>query len=441
MRRRSHLAITLIALLMVGTSIVSSSPRDSVQAADPLADAKAQQQALENSLSAQRAALADLKARSTALAGKLNAAEAELASVTAEYIRVNGLLTQVQGQVAEITARLADLRAQIDLLDKQLQAVAVQIRIQTDELRARELLLQDHMRSAYERTQTSLLELILSAKSLDSATTQVGYLLTVSDEDNRLAEQIRALRASLASQEATLRDGRQALVVARDQADAEATQLAVRQAELAAMEARLAALKAAADQKQNQQADALNAALQARGNVARQIADSQAAFDAATKLVAKLQAEADARNQAPSAFGFRWAEDTFTVTQEWGPTTFLLEPPYTYKGTYYPHFHGGIDFANGCGTPIRAVGTGTVVASGQPLWPWDSGYGVVISHGSGVMSWYWHMRAQVIVVPGQVVSIGQVIGYEGSTGNSTGCHIHFAINDHGVWENPRLYLP
>jgi Membrane proteins related to metalloendopeptidases len=441
MRRRSHLTITLIALLMVGASIVPTSPRDTAQAADPLADAKAQHQALENSLSAQRAALADLKARSTALAGKLDAAKAALASVTAEYSRVNGMLTQVQGQVADITARLADLRAQIDLLDQQLQAVAVQIRIQTDELRTRESLLQDHLRSAYERSQTSVLELILSADSLDSATTQVGYLLTVSDEDKQLADQIRDLRASLESKQATLRDGRQELVAARDEADAEATQLAARQAELAAMQARLAALKAAADLRKRQQADALNAALQARGNVAKQIADSLKAFDAATKLVAELQAEADARNQAPSAFGFRWPEDAFTVTQEWGPTTFLLEPPYTYKGVYYAHFHGGIDLANGCGTPIRAVGNGTVARSGQPLWPWDSGYGVVISHGSGVMSWYWHLRAQVIVHPGQVVSVGQVIGYEGSTGNSTGCHLHFAIIDHGVAENPRVYLP
>jgi murein DD-endopeptidase MepM/ murein hydrolase activator NlpD len=175
--------------------------------------------------------------------------------------------------------------------------------------------------------------------------------------------------------------------------------------------------------------------------VAQQIADSQKAFEAQTKLVAKLQAEEDARRQAPSAFGFKWPELTFQVTQEWGPTHFLLEPSYTYNGTYYTHFHGGIDIGNGCGTPILAVGDGTVRASGQPLWPWDTGYGVVISHGSGVQSWYWHLRAQVIVSPGQVVSRGQVIGYEGNTGNSTGCHLHFAINDHGIWENPRVYLP
>jgi len=431
----------VIALLMVGTSIVTTSPRDQAQAADPLAEAKAKQAALEATLSAQRATLASLKVKATSLAGKLNAARAELASVTAEFNKVSGLLAEVQDQVAEMTARLADLRAQIKGLDKDLQGVAIDILAQTQVLQDREALLQDHMRSAYERSQTTVLELLLSADSLDAATNQVSYLITVSDQDKALANEIKDLRASLEEQEATLRDGRAEVAAARDEARAEAAVLAEREAELSAMQQELARLKSAADQKRREQEAALNAAVEAKGNVAQQIADIQKAFDAQTRLVAKLQAEEDARRQAPSAFGFKWPELTFRVTQNWGPTTFVLEPPYTYKGVYYPHFHGGIDLANGCGTPILAVGTGTVKASGQPLWPWDSGYGVVISHGSGVQSWYWHLKAVVIVHPGQVVSRGQVIGYEGTTGNSTGCHLHFAINDHGVWENPRVYLP
>jgi murein DD-endopeptidase MepM/ murein hydrolase activator NlpD len=431
----------VIALLMVGTSIVTTSPRDQAQAADPLAEAKAQRQALEATLSAQRAALAQLRSKASTLAGKLDAARAQLASVTAEYDHVSGLLAEVQAEVADITARLADLRAQVASLDKQLQGVAIEIIAQTDELHTRESLLQDHMRSAYERSQTSVLELLLSADSLDAATNQVSYMITVSDQDKQLAIEIRDLRASLETKEESLRAGRLEVAAARDQANAEAKALAQREAELATMQAELARLQSAADQKRAEQEAALNAALQAKGNVAQQIADSQKAFDAQTKLVAKLQAEEDARRQAPSAFGFKWPELTFQVTQEWGPTGFVLEPSYTYNGTYYSHFHGGIDIGNGCGTPILAVGDGTVRASGQPLWPWDTGYGVVISHGSGVQSWYWHLRAQVIVSPGQVVSRGQVIGYEGNTGNSTGCHLHFAINDHGIWENPRVYLP
>ena len=83
MRRRSHLVIGLIALLMIGTSIVTTSPRDLAQAADPLADAKAQKQAPENTLSAQRTALAALKASSTALAAKPGAATVELGAAPA----------------------------------------------------------------------------------------------------------------------------------------------------------------------------------------------------------------------------------------------------------------------------------------------------------------------------------------------------------------------
>jgi murein DD-endopeptidase MepM/ murein hydrolase activator NlpD len=431
----------VIALLMVGTSIVTTSPRDPAQAADPLAEAKAQQDALEATLSAQRATLAALKAKANTLAGKLNAAKAALASVTAEYNRVSGLLDEVKEQVADITARLADLRAQIASLDKELQGVAIEIMVQTQELHDRESLLQNHMRDAYERSQTSVLELLLSADSLDAATNQVGYMITVSDQDTQLADEIRGLRASLEEKEATLRDGRKQVAAARGEARAQAKVLAEREAELAAMQKELARLKAAAEQQRREQEAALNAAVEAKGDVAKQIEESQKAFDAQTRLVARLQAEEDARRQAPSAFGFKWPEVSFRVTQEWGPTRFVLEPPYTYRGVYYPHFHGGIDLASGCGTPILAIGTGTVKASGQPLWPWDSGYGVVISHGSGVQSWYWHLKAVVVVRPGQVVARGQVIGYEGNTGNSTGCHLHMGINDHGVWENPRVYLP
>jgi murein DD-endopeptidase MepM/ murein hydrolase activator NlpD len=441
MRRRTHLAITLLALVMVGSSLVSTSPRDLAQASDPLADAKAQQQALERALAQQRNQLSWLKATSAALSRKLDAAEAELAAVTAEYNRVAGLLVQVQGQVADITARLNDLNTQIAGLDARLAEIADQIVIQTDQLRQREELLQEHLRSAYEGTQTSLLEIMLSAKSFDSATSQVGYLLTVSDQDRQLADQITTLRAELQTQERTLSEGRQALGEARDAADAEAAELATREAQLADMQKRLAQLKKAADQKRAEQEAALNAALQAKGNVEAQIEQNEAAFKAQTALVTKLQAEADARNRTPSEFGFRWPEDRFHVTQEWGPTSFRLEPSYVYNGTYYPHFHTGIDIADGCGTPIHAVGDGTVVASGRPLWPWDTSYGVYLDHGGGYLTVYWHLQARVVVARGQEVKLGQVIGYEGSTGNSTGCHLHFAVNDHGVWQNPRNYLP
>ena len=474
MRRRSFLFVVIVSLTAVGWNVVTTRPSGSALAADPqaelaktreqLADARSTQQSLAAALRQQRAELDHLRARSAALDTQLDVARAELAEVTAEYERVSGLLAQVKVEVTEIAAKLADLRAQIAKLDDQLIALAAEINRRGEELDQREALLQDHLRAAYERSQTSLLEIILSADSLDEATTQVGYLMTVSEQDTVLADEIRAIREELETRRATLRDGRRELDAARATARDQETALKARRDELSALEAQLADLKAAAEVKRQQQETALNDSLAAQGDVAAKIAENERAARAAAELADRLRrqaaaqqaaieearrraaaeaarAAAEARANATSSYGFRWPERSYRVTQEWGPTSFVLEPPYTYGGTYYPHFHAGIDFTAGCGTPIYAAGPGVVVASGQPLMPWDTGFGVVVDHGGGRQSWYWHMQPRVVVSPGTIVTSNSLIGYEGTTGNSTGCHVHFAINDHNIWENPRAYLP
>jgi murein DD-endopeptidase MepM/ murein hydrolase activator NlpD len=474
MRRRSFLSVVFVSLAAAGWNVVTTSPSGSALAADPqaelaqtreqLADAQSTQQSLAAVLRQQRAELDGLRDRSAALDTQLDLARSELAEVTAEYGRVSDLLAQVKEEVTQIEAKLADLRAQIGRLDDELIALAAEINRRSEELDEREGLLQDHLRAAYERSQTSLLEIILSADSLDEATTQVGYLMTVSEQDAALADEIRTIREELETRRATLRDGRRELDAARAVARDQETALKARRDDLTELEAQLADLKAAAEVKRQQQEAALNASLAAEGDVAAKIAENERAAQAAADLAARLQrqaaaqqaaieearrraaeeaarAAAAARQNATSSYGFRWPERSFRVTQEWGPTSFVLEPPYTYRGTYYPHFHAGIDFSAGCGTPIYAAGAGVVVASGQPLLPWDTGFGVVVDHGSGRQSWYWHMQPRVVVNPGTIVTSNSVIGYEGTTGNSTGCHVHFAINDQGVWENPRAYLP
>jgi murein DD-endopeptidase MepM/ murein hydrolase activator NlpD len=437
MRRRPRLAAIFVALV-VATSLVGSTPNDQAFGGDPLSDAQANQRSLQQSLAQQQDELAGLRAVSATLDARLAAAERELASVSAEYERVNGLLVQVEQQIAEVVARLEAIRARIESLDRMLEALATEIDRQTRKLETREALLEAHFRDAYERSQTSLLEVLLAADSFETVATEVGYLLTISEQDAAIAEEVRELRLRLQEDRRTLRQGRIEAKAARDLEEAEQARLAARQAELASLRQRLGDLVVAAERKRQAQAAALNAALVAQGDVERKIKATKEAAAAANALVNRLLAES---RQRVSARGFRWPMDQFVITQEWGPTNFLLEDGYTYRGVYYPHFHGGIDMANGCGSRIKASAAGVVVASGRPLWPWDSGYGVVIDHGGGVLSWYWHLKAQVIVQPGQGVSPGDVVGYEGNTGMSTGCHLHFAINDNGVWENPRFYLP
>ena len=459
MRRRSRLTVTFVTLLTVSGLIVGGDPQGPVLAADPIEEARAERASIQAELADQRARLDELRAKSARLSGQLDLAEAELADITAEYERVVSLLTQVRREVRETTAQLERLRNRIDRMDDRLRAVSREILAQTEELRTREALLQDHLRGAYEQSQISLLEVLLSAPSLDAATNQVGYLLTLSDQDQALADEIRSIREQLDVKKETLQQGRTTLAEAREVAVEQERILLQRRRQLWRLEKETKRLQAAAAQKRAEQEAALNAALEAKGDVAEQIEQNEAAFRQATSLVNQLVAEREALERARqlaeeearreanrnskqlSAAGYRWPEVGARITQEWGPTNFTLEPSYTYNGVYYPHFHGGIDMTVGCGAPIYASKAGVVVASGRPLWPYDPGYGVVIDHGGGIQTWYWHITTQIIVQPGQVVGTGQVVGYEGTTGFSTGCHLHFATNVNGIWENPRYLLP
>lgn len=100
--------------------------------------------------------------------------------------------------------------------------------------------------------------------------------------------------------------------------------------------------------------------------------------------------------------------------------------------------HRGIDIANAVGTPIAAADGGYVTFAGWS--PVGYGYMVTIDHGNGFVTLYAHL-SQWYVVPGQAVARGQIIGAMGSTGRSTGPHLHFEIRYGGDLLNPRIYLP
>lgn len=110
---------------------------------------------------------------------------------------------------------------------------------------------------------------------------------------------------------------------------------------------------------------------------------------------------------------------------------------YSYISTYFSSYHTGIDFAAPYGTNVRAWKSGTIIQAN-----WDnSGYGnfIAIDHGNGTISRYAHLSGYAVSI-GQSVSAGQVIGYVGSTGNSTGPHLHWEIKVNGYFDNPLNYL-
>jgi murein DD-endopeptidase MepM/ murein hydrolase activator NlpD len=99
---------------------------------------------------------------------------------------------------------------------------------------------------------------------------------------------------------------------------------------------------------------------------------------------------------------------------------------------HFTRFHAGVDIGAGWGSPIVAAGDGRVIGAG-----WGGGYGreVQIAHGGGVVSLYGHM-SEIVAQPGSFVRAGQLIGYVGSSGLSTGPHLHFEVRQAGQPVNP-----
>ena len=124
----------------------------------------------------------------------------------------------------------------------------------------------------------------------------------------------------------------------------------------------------------------------------------------------------------PSASGLIW------------PVQGKLTSPY---GQRWGRLHAGIDISARTGTPIRAANVGEVIYAG-----WRGGYGnaVIIDHGDGLATLYAH-QSRIAAGTGQTVERGEIIGYVGSTGNSTGPHLHFETRIGGRPRDPLNYLP
>jgi murein DD-endopeptidase MepM/ murein hydrolase activator NlpD len=128
---------------------------------------------------------------------------------------------------------------------------------------------------------------------------------------------------------------------------------------------------------------------------------------------------------------------TGRITQQYGCTGFWAEPSY---GSCR-HFHGGIDIADRQGTPIHAAADGTVSHVGWD--PWGTrAWMVMINHGDGLSTWYAHMRGRAIagLDVGARVEQGDVIGFMGDTGMSTGVHLHWAVLKDGRYADPGRYV-
>jgi murein DD-endopeptidase MepM/ murein hydrolase activator NlpD len=421
----------VVAFLLLTVAAAPLQWQAMVRATDPTVDgAITEQQQMEAELQRQRTQLAELQREQLDLTASLTSISGDLTTVGLEIEQAARDIEQAAQRLEGARTELQKYETEIATLEQTLVDLAGGIQVSKVELAEREALLQEHMRTAYEQSQTSVLEILLSTESFTTASNELSSMLTLSDEDRRLADEIRDKRTRLEVRSETLSVGRGTLTKLRDAAAARADSLAEQQKQLDAARAALEAKRAQLEQMRDAQEARFSTVSQGAEAQQQLIAAQEQQLAAQQSLVDKLKAAAD---QLDIAFRgrFEWPErGSFMVTQEFGPTI-------------YNTFHTGLDMAyvNRCGGPIYAAGDGIVIADGRPNAKYgDFAIGVMIGHSQRLATLYWHLSREIVTV-GQEVHVGDVIGYEGSTGFATGCHLHFEVDFDGAAVNPRNYVP
>ena len=339
----------------------------------------------------------------------------------------------LQGQIADVAAKIADLDVQIADAQRQEALLTLQIAAEREQLR-------QLARAIYQQP-GSVLVVIAEAQSLSDLLTRVADL-------NVAGTRASELKASLARDLTTLEVQRQKEQAARteqvkqqDQLTAELAQLQVLQAQqessvaqlqvkIAETQGELYLLSRQSTQLAQQITDMLQQQQDAIISAAMQAVWTQVQLWSQSNNVGQIQASAGHSIK----YRFIWPEPQAQVSQGFGPSTFWFEPAYG----QYPHFHTGIDMVEPFGSPVYAADDGVVALVGSS----SSGYGnyVVIAHSGGLDTLYGHLSTALVKV-GQAVIQGQPVGLEGSTGNSTGAHLHFELRINQRPVDPMLYLP
>jgi murein DD-endopeptidase MepM/ murein hydrolase activator NlpD len=271
----------------------------------------------------------------------------------------------------------------------------------------------------------------------DDLADRMGILDHLSSARRQRIDALTAAQAALQEQESRLDLARRRSADAVTAANSQVNRVAGLVNDSRAAQQRLLDLQTSRQQALDQAQQAA-AASHARYAALQQASDNLTALLAAR---ARSQSVAPPPVQASSGSGSGSASGSGTSSQGLVmPTTGVFTSGFGYRtdplgrGT---RFHAGQDIGAATGTPIVAATAGTVAYAG-----WESGYGnyTCIDRGAGFATCYGH-QSKILVSVGQVVAQGQEIGLVGSTGASTGPHLHFEVRINGVPRDPMPYLP
>jgi murein DD-endopeptidase MepM/ murein hydrolase activator NlpD len=435
-RRWVRLASFLLIVPLLSGGLGQYSAPPTARGGDDLSAALTQQRRLAAKIAAQRAEIAKLNALQEDLSVEISQTKTTLAGINADLVVAQRRVAQMNVKVNVIRRAYRALVAHLADLDQELVRLTIEQDVKARELSERKGILADRLRAAYAAGETSLIETLLSADSFADALADVGYYLDIGDQDKALADNIKQDQATLAAIDQTVTAMRIATEAERAETAIQKLKLDARLADLKEAKLELAKLQAETQRQLALQAARYRKLASNKAAARRALVATAKARAEVTRKIDKLIAAQYRLGNIPSVYNgtFIWPMHG-TLTQEFGCTGFIWEPP---LGSC-AHFHNGIDIAATMYTPIRAAGHGRVVYAG-PLS--DGAWVVIIAHSQQLVSLYGHLdnyRHPPPVRAGQFVYQGQIIGYEGMTGNTTGPHLHWSVKQNDTWVNPRLF--
>lgn len=343
-------------------------------------------------------------------------AEKELAAEKEKYEQIENNKDKAQAQKQSLKNQQTIILDQIAQAMEQIDQKNVEIMNQEQVIAEKQADIDQRWGDFKERMQamqvmhdSGAVAMITSAQSLYDLLTFSTTLQQISQKDTEVLEEMNAQKAELEAEKQELEQAKADLESAKAALDEKSGQLS---ANIQAQDATISKLDA--DAKAQEQV----------------VAEKQKLADAAEAAYEQWVRENASSGSGTCAEGFIWPlPGAGRVTTEFGASQNV--------NGIISTGHKGIDIAIAGGTPIYAAHNGTVAATTG-----HSSYGnvVMIDNGDGITTLYAHMQSAAIVGVGQTVTQGQVIGYVGSTGNSTGNHLHFEVRVNGVCQNPRNYI-
>jgi murein DD-endopeptidase MepM/ murein hydrolase activator NlpD len=422
MRARPALTLAVIAALCLGLIAPA-------EAADP----RHRKRQVDKAAQRLKADLDETSAALRRAAKALNAAESKLPAARARVARVHGQLVAAQ-------ARDRLLGQQLEVAKAEVARAQAQIDTTLASIAASHKLIGRIARASYQSGGMGELAVVLQSQSPDEFATRLVLVQNAMRSEGNVLSGLAESRADLAAQRATLVAKRQQVAAMKRQQEALVEKIAGLEAEAVdaqhQVESLIAAREAAVKEIEREKAaeESRYAAMRAESARLGRILAARAA--AARRAAAR--ARAAGRSSYSSGGGALSYPVNAGITSPYG----MRVHPVT--GIY--KLHDGTDFGVGCGTPVHAAASGTVIQAALV-----AGYGnqLVIDHGvmrgAGVATSYNHLMS-FSVGYGSRVSRGQVIGYSGGgagmygAGYSTGCHLHFMVYVNGGTTDPMGWL-